>query len=70
MKNLLNKWIFIAQFRLQDSDPDSEYRSGSSLTIWIRIHPDPDPQHCRVVGNLFPLDLEKWIELTTRLMIF
>jgi len=28
MKNLLNKWFFIARFHLQD--PDSEYGSGSS----------------------------------------
>ena len=52
MKKLLKKWIFIAQFHLQDPDPDSEYGSGSSssLAILIRIHPDPDqvpdPQHC------------------------
>ena len=54
MKNLLKKWIFIAQFHLQDPDPDSEYGSGSSssLAILIRIHPDPDqvpdPQHSLV----------------------
>ena len=39
MTNLLKKWIFIAQFHFQD--PDSEYGSGSSLAIRIRIHPDP-----------------------------
>jgi len=33
MKNLLKKWIFIAQFHFQDPDPDSENGSGSSLAI-------------------------------------
>ena len=39
MKNLLKKWILIAQLQ----DLDSEYGSRSSLAIWIRIYPDLDP---------------------------
>jgi len=50
MKILLNKWIFIAQFHFQDPDSDSEYGSGSSLVIWIRIY--PDPQHWSVGTHL------------------
>ena len=48
MKSLLKKGIFITQIHLQNLDTDSEYGSGSSLAIWIRIHPEPvpDPQHC------------------------
>jgi len=41
MKNLWKKCIWLAEFHSQDPDPDSEYGSWSSLTIWIRIHPDP-----------------------------
>ena len=47
MKYLWKKWIFIAQFYFQD--PDSEYGFGSSMAIWIRIQPVPDPKHCRKV---------------------
>ena len=57
MKNLLKKWIFIAQFHLQD--PDSEYESGSSLAICIRIHPVPDPQHCWYLYNI--ITCECWV---------
>jgi hypothetical protein len=39
MKNLLKKWILIAQLQ----DLDSEYGSRSSLAIWIQIYPDLDP---------------------------
>ena len=39
MKNLLKKWIFIAQFHFQD--PDSEYGSGSTR---IRI-PNTSAKH-------------------------
>ena len=39
MKNLLKKWIFIAQFHLQDPDPDSEHGSGSIQSG--DLNPDP-----------------------------
>ena len=41
MKNMLKKWIFMAQFHLLGPEPDSE--SGS--TDPIESGSDPDPQH-------------------------
>ncbi len=31
---------------LLDPDPHSKHRSGSKTDTWMRIHVDPDPQHC------------------------
>ena len=50
MKNLLKKWIFIGSSISLAGSGFRIYGSGSSLAIWIRIHPDPDPQHCRELG--------------------
>ena len=45
MTNLLKKWIFIAQFHLQD--PDSEYGDPDpAWPIWIRIR-NTDLHHVR-----------------------
>ena len=41
MRDLLKMWIFIAQFHLRDPDPNSEYGSGFSLAILIRIRIQP-----------------------------
>ena len=44
-EQFVEKVDFYSSFHFQD--PDSEYGSGSSLAIWIRIPPDPDLQHCK-----------------------